>query len=225
MTTYWLLGEKPVAKNNRHSGDKDGPRPSTSFAGDNNANPSITFQGPDSPAGHSLAQNGHTNEINYQIDGDDDDLQSQGACALPSYSTQRANTTDDVVYSQEYEMSYQNNPVYVTTPKLSVELQNERTRIQREMNTCMSINFVNSSNDVADDKSKEEVKQNLPPEDARLETSYEMDYDRECPNNENENLVSPSYGTASVISKGKVRATVLMFNRRWQNDDNSKKPN
>ncbi|XP_026332393.1 guanylate cyclase 2G-like [Hyposmocoma kahamanoa] len=225
MTTYWLLGEKPVAKNNRHSGDKDGPRPSTSFAGDNNANPSITFQGPDSPAGHSLAQNGHTNEINYQIDGDDDDLQSQGACALPSYSTQRANTSDDIVYPQEYEMSFQNNPVYVTTPKLSVELQNERTRIQREMNTCMSIDFVNSSNHVADDKSKEEVKQNLPPEDARLETSYEMDYDRECPNNENENLVNPSYGTASVISKGKVRATVLMFNRRWQNDDNSKKPN
>lgn len=226
MTTYWLLGDKRAGRNNRHHGDGGGPRPSTSFA-DDNGNPSITFQGPDSPAGHSLADNGHTDEMNYQID-DDDDLQSQGACALPSYPTPRAKSINDILSMQEYEMnemSYQDNPVYVTTPKLSVELQNERTRITREMNRRMSNDSVNSSDDVVEDKSKEENKEISHPADTSIESSSEMDYDRECQNNGDENLVSPSYGTTSVISKGKVRATVLMFNRRWQNDDNSKKPN
>lgn len=221
MTTYWLLGDKRVDRN----GNDDGAGPSTGFAGDyNNLNPSITFQGPDSPAGHSLGQNENNNNLNNQ-QGDDDYLQSQGACALPLNHTKRANATNQFVYPQEAEMNeiyYHENPV--TTTKLSVELQNERTRIQREMNIGISNDLVSSSNDV-EDKNKEEDKQNSSPTDMSIERSYKRSHDRQRESNGDEVLDNPPYGTTSVITKGKVRATVLMFNRRWQNDDNSKKPN
>lgn len=213
MTTYWLLGDKRLDENNRQNGDGDGAGPSTSFAGNyNNVNPSITFQGPDSPGGHSLAQNGHTYNLNNPED--DDDLQSQGACALPSNHRLGKNTTNEVNYTQEvemYEMCYQENPVYPTTTKLSVELQNERTRIAREMNTGISMDLVNSSNDVVEDKSKKEDRQTSSSRNMSLERSYERGHDGERQSN-------------GVISRGKVRATVLMFNQRWLNDDNSKKP-
>lgn len=228
MTTYWLLGEKRVDRNNQQNGNDDGAGPSTSFAGDNiNVNPSITFQGPDSPAGHSLAQNGHPHDLNNQQG--DDDLQSQGACALPSNRTQRANATNEFVYQQDVEMNkiyYQDNPVHVTTTKLSVELQNERTRIQREMNICISDNLVSSSNDV-EDKSKDEDEQNSLPRDLTLESSLERGHGGQRQNNGNEYSDIPLYAVTptSVICKGMVRATVLMFNRRWKNDDDSKKPN
>lgn len=213
MTTYWLIGDKRVGRKNAQNGNDDGAGPSTSFAGDN-VNPSITFQGPDSPAGHS-AQNGYTVDINNQEDDDEDDLQSQGACALPSNHTQRTNSSNEFVYAHGVEITdipYQENPVHVPT-KLSVELQNERTRIQREMNNSY---LVNSPNDVVEDKGKEEDQQNSSPRDMGLEREHESNGD--------ELFAITPYDSAGVVSKGKVRATVMMFNRRLQNDDN-KKPN
>ncbi|XP_049884529.1 atrial natriuretic peptide receptor 2-like [Pectinophora gossypiella] len=55
MTTYWLRGEKKVE--GQASTSQPICEPSTSWAGTNHVqepNPSITFQGPDSPASHSL---------------------------------------------------------------------------------------------------------------------------------------------------------------------------
>lgn len=48
MTTYWLLGEKKPQNQEIHSYDQ------TNNTSCNIDNPSITFQGPDSPASHSL---------------------------------------------------------------------------------------------------------------------------------------------------------------------------
>lgn len=48
MTTYWLLGEKKPQNQEIRSYDQ------TNHIQSNIVNPSITFQGPDSPASHSL---------------------------------------------------------------------------------------------------------------------------------------------------------------------------
>lgn len=211
MTTYWLLGNRHPEPINPQYDEGDGPPACTSTASDNDyINPSITFQGPDSPAGLSWAQNVH---LNNQEHDDDDDLQSQGACALPLNRPLRVNTMNEDTQDFANHLYHQENAIGENSNTSWVELHNERSDYQ-----------VVSSDDVIMDKNKEENKENSSQRGSGDEGNYESIHERERQINDNDNLMMP-YDPTQVVSKGKVRATVIMFNRRWQNDKNSKKPN
>lgn len=239
MVTYWLLGNKSLDS----KCDDNGAVPSTSSAGDyNTTNPSITLQRPNTPVESSEAQDGgighmnhpddkdyyqkYSNDYVYDSDSDNDDLQSQGACALPLNHQLRANSTNQGVYRQEDDidgMCYQETPLDLTTTNLSVILPDEGTRIQREMDTYAINEQVKCWNDIVEElKSKKDDNQNSS-RVITLKRSYEIDQDSERQSNGDEQLATPNFPT--VISKGKVRETVLKFNRQWQNDDDSKKHN
>lgn len=220
MTTYWLLGDKSANKDNNQNVADDGAGPSTSFTGGNNRNPSITFQGPDSPAGHETIENGRT--WKWDDECDEDDPQLQGACALPLHYKQGTQNANYDASSDEDElnaMCYQDSLVYASTSRLSDKLEYDR---------CPQEAYpVYSSDDGGENRSFEDDTPSSSPRDIRFERIYQREHDRDDQRDSDEDLVSSSYGAAGVICKGKVRATVLMFNERWQNDgdDNSKKHN
>lgn len=78
MTTYWLIGEKTPKNQEIQSYD------TTDYSQSNIVNPSITFQGPDSPASHSLThshspdQNGKENHHkSYELQNEKDRIKHE----------------------------------------------------------------------------------------------------------------------------------------------------
>lgn len=206
MTTYWLRGQKNQTTMNAHNGDRDVAGPSTSHARDS-TNPSITLQAPDSPAHYSWAETIRDSND----DSDDENQPSQGALHLKHSTRTSTNNGEDSTCKIADEGQYFQAPVVENTAELSVELQKQRKLIEEIESFTERMTL---------DDCKEEDDQRT-----QRSSSNERNHGRVREINGNGNFSVAQNDPTQVVSKGKVRAAVIMFNQRWQHDPNSKNEN
>ncbi|KAJ2954753.1 hypothetical protein O0L34_g3056 [Tuta absoluta] len=114
MTTYWLLGETNVPKSENQQQEEL-------------SNPSITFQGPDSPAGHSLVRN-------QSPDGET----KVCAVAAGGESNHEAQRTAKMEANKQRRLELRTE-----RDRIANELGNERERIKLEMAKFIAKDLIN----------------------------------------------------------------------------------